>query len=362
MSTLLDFVRPTRRLTRWRWPILAASCLAVSTTFADPDVLDRPALTNENARSAVLLAVTRANGRLLAVGEHGIILRSDDDGASWEQARVPVSVTLTGVYFVTPDKGWAVGHSGVVLHTEDGGRTWVKQLDGRQAGGGVPGTEAGSSRGDQAEPLPADLPDRPLLDVYFADEDRGFAVGAYGFILATRDGGKNWIPWQDHIRDPNGRHLYCIRAMGSDLYVAGEEGALYRSSNGGETFVDVATPYRGTYFGAIPEIGGRVLVYGLRGNAYWSGDFGRSWRKIDTGTPAALTDGIVLADGTVVLVTQAGEVLFSSNKGQTFRPLAVETPSPFTGVVEARGGHLVLSGARGITTLAVPPEAHETSL
>jgi len=70
----------------------------------------------------------------------------------------------------------------------------------------------------------------------------------------------------------------------------------------------------------------------------------------------------VLADGTVVLVTQAGEVLFSSNKGQTFRPLVVETPSPFTGVVEARGGHLVLSGARGITTLAVPPEAHETSL
>jgi len=62
-----------------------------------------------------------------------VVILSDDDGATWHQAKVPVSVTLTAVSFGTPAKGWAVGHSGIVLHTEDGGETWVKQLDGIQA-------------------------------------------------------------------------------------------------------------------------------------------------------------------------------------------------------------------------------------
>jgi len=88
----------------------------------DPlDPLVYPAIQWRVPNKAVLLASTCAGKRLVAVGECGMVTLSDDDGATWRQGKVPVSVTLTAVDFATPEKGWAVGHSGVVLHTEDGG-------------------------------------------------------------------------------------------------------------------------------------------------------------------------------------------------------------------------------------------------
>jgi photosystem II stability/assembly factor-like uncharacterized protein len=329
----------------------------------EPDVLERPALISPHASGSVLLAMTRAGKRLLAVGERGIVLFSDDDAVSWQQAQVPVSVSLTNVRFVTDKKGWAVGHSGVVLHTEDGGATWVKQLDGRQAAKVVlqAAEKAAATRNDaetrrqldDAQRLLADGPDKPFFDVYFSDESHGFIVGAYGLFFMTQDGGKTWLPWQNHIDNPNGRHLYCINAIGSSLYIAGEEGTLYRSGDAGRSFIEVTTPYRGSYFGVIPLSGNKVIVYGLRGNAYWSDDGGGHWRKSETDTQATLTAGLALTDGSVVVVSQGGEVLRSTDDGRSFQVLPVVHRFPFSGVVQARNDNLILSGNRGITGIAV---------
>src|ERR1700736_1725395 len=59
----------------------------------------RPAIMVERAAYAALMDVTRAGDRMVAVGEHGIVILSDDSGRSWRQAKVPVSVTLTAVKF-----------------------------------------------------------------------------------------------------------------------------------------------------------------------------------------------------------------------------------------------------------------------
>lgn len=60
----------------------------------------RTALIANQANQAVLLgaAVTDSN-RLVAVGERGVVLLSDDGGAHWRQGVVPVSITLTAVRF-----------------------------------------------------------------------------------------------------------------------------------------------------------------------------------------------------------------------------------------------------------------------
>jgi len=330
---------------------------------AEPDVLERPALISAHASSSVLLAMTRAGKRLLAVGERGIVLFSDDDAASWQQAQVPVSVSLTNVRFVTDKKGWAVGHSGVVLHTEDGGVTWIKQLDGRQAAKAVlqVAEKAVAARDDaqtrrqldDAQRLLADGPDKPFFDVYFSDESHGYIVGAYGLFFMTQDGGKTWLPWQNHIDNPQGRHLYCINATGTSLYIAGEEGTLYHSGDGGQSFTAIATPYQGSYFGVVSLEGNKVLTYGLRGNAYWSDDGGGHWRKSETSTQATLTAGLALTDGSVVVVSQGGEVLRSTDDGRSFQVLPVTHPFPFSGVAQARNDKLILSGNRGITGITI---------
>ena len=65
----------------------------------------------------MLQAVVRAGGgrRLVAVGERGLAIHSDDDGQSWAQAEVPVGCTLTALRFADERRGWATGNLGVVL-------------------------------------------------------------------------------------------------------------------------------------------------------------------------------------------------------------------------------------------------------
>jgi len=111
-------------------------CLSQGITHAAEyvDVLDLPARLSALAINSPLSGMARAGGRVIAVGQRGHILFSDDAGRHWLQAAVPVSADLTAVNFPTTTQGWAVGNDGVVLHSNDAGATWQKQLDGRQIG------------------------------------------------------------------------------------------------------------------------------------------------------------------------------------------------------------------------------------
>lgn len=72
-----------------------------------------PAVQAGNATQATMLAAGWAGERVVAVGDHGVVLLSDDQGRQWRQARsVPLSTPLTGVSFVDARHGWAVGHWG----------------------------------------------------------------------------------------------------------------------------------------------------------------------------------------------------------------------------------------------------------
>ena len=105
---------------RYRWPKLrlVLACLAVvaMTQFATvvpaeayTDPLDLPALKMEAAQFGLLLDVERAGDRLVAVGERGHILYSENQGKDWIQADVAARAHLTAVNFINDKLGWAVG-------------------------------------------------------------------------------------------------------------------------------------------------------------------------------------------------------------------------------------------------------------
>ncbi|HJV24528.1 MAG TPA: YCF48-related protein [Aromatoleum sp.] len=321
------------------------------------DLLDLPATVNARATRALQLAVTRAGDRFVAVGERGTVLLSDDNGRSWRQAkRVPVSVALTDVHFPTPQLGWAVGHSGVVLHSADGGETWERQLDGKQAAQRVledaqqhaAEGEQGARRVREAESLVADGADKPLLSVHFADPQRGWVVGAYGLALGTADGGKSWRSLTASVPNPKGKHLYQVRGDGDHLLVAGEQGALFRSTDGGVSFQELRTPYAGTYFGVLNGRGTTLLAFGLRGNAWRSADGGATWEKVEIGQPVTIAAGSVLGDGSVVLGDESGRLMRSFDDGRSVAPVSVPPAAGLTGVAQAADGALILSGPRGL--------------
>ena len=335
--------------------------------------IDRSALMSKLASKSLLLCVTRAGKRILAAGEHGIIVYSDNNGQSWTQAKVPVSVTLTNIRFITPQKGWAVGHSGVILYSEDSGRTWNQQLDGSQAvmlmleaakakAMAEPGEQTRRALAN-AELFVQDGPDKPFLDIYFVDELRGFIVGAYNMVFHTQDGGKSWQPWLDHVQNPDGLHLYGIQPADNYLFMAGERGLFLRSADQGQTFSLLPTPYEGSYFGLLCLSRDTILIYGLKGNAFKSSDFGNTWQQIDPGVSITITAALELADGSCVLTTQSGEVLISHDHAKTFSKIDLKGEIyPLMGIAQAINGDLVLVGTRGAKVIAVSRESASANI
>jgi photosystem II stability/assembly factor-like uncharacterized protein len=337
----------------------AATAKAGPVSQAVIDALDRPAVQSAIAAHSVLLDVTRAGSRVVAVGERGVIVYSDDSGRNWRQATVPTSVSLATVRFVSASSGWAVGHSGVVLHTEDGGLHWSRQLDGKTlaqlavdaaqaelAKAGANNKDAARQLAD-AQLLVTDGPDKPFLSIYFENERTGFVVGAYGIIFHTEDAGKSWTPWMSHVDNPRGLHLYSIVSDGKNLYMAGEQGLFLRSTDGGNKFVRVETPYRGTYFTMLALNSGEVILCGMRGNAYRSTDQGKSFKQIAVPIPVSFSAAAQLADGTLLFANQAGQLLTSPDKGATIIPVPETGLPPTSGFAEAGNGMLITVGFAG---------------
>lgn len=323
------------------------------------DLLERAAQPYARAEKAVLMDIASSGDRLVAVGEQGIVLLSDDSGHQWRQAKVPVSVALTKVVFPSPKLGWAVGHSGVILHSDDQGDTWTRQLDGNQtaelerngARAEEDGSEQSKKRLRNAEFLIKDGPDKPFLDVLFVDANHGWAVGAYGLIVATEDGGLTWRSLMGKTDNPKGLHFYRIVAQGEQLFIVGEQGLVLRSDDHGQSFARVETPYKGSLFGISNGVPGTVLTYGLRGHAFRSDDAGGDWTQVILDQTTTLTADTRLRDGSVLLSDETGRVLRSTDGARSFTPLKVLAQGYVAGLIEAADGGLVIVGVRGVSRI-----------
>jgi photosystem II stability/assembly factor-like uncharacterized protein len=354
--------------------LLLAGCLtvvgsglpAIVLGAAVKDVLNRPALKVEDPAQSVLIDVARADRRLVAVGERGIIIYSDDAGDTWHQADVPVSATLTAIAFPTAEQGWAVGHSGVVLHTTDSGQTWRRKLDGaaaaRMALESARGVVARSKLQEKtarrmvrnAELLVADGPDKPFLDLYFKNERDGIVVGSYGLIFSTPDGGETWNCLMDRLDNPGGLNLYAIRGFDNTIYISGEQGLFYISGDNGRSFDKIKTPYAGTYFDLSVTSSGHVVIVGLRGNAYWSTNPVDTFKPTQVPVPVSFTAAGQLDKGTMIFANQAGMLLESQDQGRTMQVIQVPRMAPISSFIPIGDGHLLTVGFGGVARVQLP--------
>lgn len=320
------------------------------------DVLDTPAQKSALATRAPLTALARAGQRVVAVGQRGHVLLSDDAGKSWQQAEVPVSADLVAVHFPTATAGWAVGHDGVVLHSADAGKTWTRQLDGRGLGDVLVAHYTRSSTGDsdkwlaEARRFATQGAENPFLDVWFDDARNGTIVGAFGLVLRTADGGKSWEPLLHAADNPKALHLYAVRRIGADLFIAGEQGTALKLDPKSGRFSALHLPYKGTLFGLVGKEG-VVLAHGLRGNVVRSADGGGHWTSVATGVGVGLTASTLDERGRLIIVSQAGHVLVSRDDGASFAPAKVERPFPAAAVVGGGAGTLIVAGPRGVQNL-----------
>lgn len=281
------------------------------------------------ADKAMVIAATTVGGRIIAVGERGGVLLSDDGGKTYRQARtVPTRATLTAVSFVDKNRGWAVGHWGVILATNDGGETWQLQRDDRSV-------------------------DQPLFTVWFKDAQHGFAAGLWSLLLTTADGGKTWQ--RSSIAAPGAsggkadRNLFQVFADRNDgLFITAERGAVLRSKDFGKSWQELHTGAKGTLWTGCVLQSGVILVGGLQGKIYRSVDGGESWAAITSGTKSSITGFAQMPDGSVIAVGLDGVILESRDDGVTYRLETRPDRVALTAVVAGSDGRPLYFSARGV--------------
>lgn len=261
----------------------------VRAEYIDP--IDIPATKSEISHQALHLDIATSKNRIISVGEHGIILFSDDQGETWAQASVPSSAQLNAIHIHNSTHGWAVGEDKVILKTIDSGTTWVHKYDARDA----------------------DLKG-PLLDVWFKDNKEGFAVGVYNTLLHTNDGGETWKNAQSNIDNEDEWHLFAIAAnLNGGIYISSETGLVFRSQDQGNTFIPIETGHEGSFHGVLtqPSLNNRenVLVFGVGGTLMFSSDNGDQWESINTGTRSGLSGGIWLNPQTALITVADGSFI-----------------------------------------------------
>ena len=272
-------------------------------------------------RTTLFLDAHATEERIIAVGERGTLCLSDDDGATWRQVVVPTKATLTGLFFLDQESGWAVGHQTTVLRTVDGGMSWEEAYTGLRESD-------------------------PLFDIWFRDSKYGFAIGAFGLLLTTEDGGDSWKYGRI---DEEELHLYGISGGKDGVpYVVGERGEIYRLTEGTNEWPRFPSPYEGSLFGLFFLKRGSSVLFGLNGHLFFREGRTSSWTEIEAGVNESFFGGQPLRGGGVVLGGRRGTLLLFSDMREAPKNLSNESYGNVTAVVEAESGSLLVFGDRGV--------------
>lgn len=328
-------------------------------SFTDP--LHASAVISATPAIEPMLAISRAGKHLVAVGARGVVIVSNDVGTDWTQAVVPVQSDLVAVQFLNARDGWACGHDGVVLHTSNGGHTWIKQLDGVKAR-----VEFESyyrqRRENGGNSVAANLhevhlnydsgPWLPWLGVLFVSQKVGYIAGSFGNIAMTSNGGKTWRPWFSHIDNPKFLNLNAIQLVGGAIYIAGEQGEIYKLDTKNKKFVSRPTGYLGSLFGVTGTK--KVLIaFGMQGSIYRSKNRGKTWTKSIDPSKSSIMNGVVLQDGQIILVNLDGELLVSRDSGKVFYVMKHVQSTPLSDLISIGKTRIVLTGLNGVKDVAI---------
>lgn len=290
--------------------------------YAPGALAQAPTLPSSNI-TGLITSADRHENLLIAAGEHGQIFFSQDRGGHWQQATSPTTVLITAIHIQDAQTSWAVGHDATILRSDDSAQTW--QI---------------------VHSAPED--ETPLLDIHFIDHQRGYAIGGYGKFLETLDGGKTWQVRL--ISEEQDLHLNRLIQLASGrLLIAAERGAYYLSDDAGATWRSMASPYQGSFFGALESNKNNVLLFGLRGHLFASTDQGEQWQAISTNTNALLTNGLITTAGDCYLSGMEGALLYSARcNGDNIKLMQQPDRGGITSLLEGEQGELLLFGEFGM--------------
>ncbi len=277
-----------------------------------------------NVRRIQFNDLTAVNDRLVAVGERGTIVVSENNGKTWQVTHRDddVPVTLTNITALTDSLLLAVGHDSVILRSEDGGLNWELIMRDGETG-------------------------EPLMGAWSADGKHIFAYGSFGKFLISDDAGKTFTPQELPLF---GEHLSAMDGDTGDVRImVGEMGLVLRSLDGGTTWDKLDPFYQGSLFGVAHLNGTRWIAYGMRGHVFFTDDNGEQWKQVNSGSELPLY-GHALSDNgkQMVIVGTAGILISLNDQGQLIKANNVSGLGTLTSAVILPSGNIIVAGQRGL--------------
>jgi photosystem II stability/assembly factor-like uncharacterized protein len=346
------------------------------------------------------------------VGDNGnVIISSTDGGATWTSYAMPSMTSgLSGVDFITATTGWVVGREGI-YHTTDGGKSWVLQKNASYvnkvkfvdtnhgwavAGSGTSGTiyrtsDGGttwisdsfgkgasdvdfvdSSKGWIVEYIstggiyatsnggttwgPQPTPANYLRSIAFGDANTGWAVGNFGKIVNTTNGGGSWAAQTSGVS----AHLNAVAALDASFaWIVGDGGKILHTSNGGATWNrQNSDPITSSGFSSVDFVSsttgwvvGRSIVQTTDGGTTWTvqvsgltGGMGSDIDFVDS------LNGWAVASGSQILHTADGGTTWTNqNSNGASQLLGVSFINATTGWTVGCGGAIRYTADGGTT-------------
>lgn len=194
--------------------------------------------------------------------------------------------------------------------------------------------------------------DQPIFTVWFADAQHGVVAGLFSLLMVTDDAGQTWtnvkLPVASDKVKSDLNLFQLFSAKGGDVWLAAEQGMVYHSADQGHSWDVVATGNIGTFWSGVVLADGSLLVGGLEGKMFKSTDHGKTWKLNANELKSSITSLLQLPNGDVLALALDGISGVSKDGGEHFELRPVLDSRSFTAAVVNDKNQAVLFTEHGI--------------
>ena len=267
-------------------------------------------------------APSSVSGLFMAVGSSGKILKSTDNGSSWDIANCQFATNLADVTFGN-NTFVAVFDNGTIIRSTDNGSSfsiisYVEDWNGvtfgnttfvgvGDSGRIVRSTDNASSWNDSNSGI-----SQKLNGVTFGN-NTFVAVAQSGKIVRSTDNGTSW----DNATSPIATNIQGV-TFGNNTFVAvGDSEKIVRSTDNGTSFDNATSTITSINLNGVTFGNNTFVAVGLSGKIMRSTDNGSNWN--DSTSPITThIQGVTFGNNTFVAVGSGGKIVRSTDNGTSF--------------------------------------------
>jgi photosystem II stability/assembly factor-like uncharacterized protein len=216
-------------------------------------------------------------------GLNGLVFKTTNGGNNWNPVSIGTTSSITSLYFISHNTGWAVTDAGNIYKTTTGGSFTLQQS----------GTTTG------------------LNSVCFINNNTGYTTGKFGTLLYTTNSGSQWIQRNQTITNNT---LFSSCFINSQTGWVGGDNFLAKTINGGDNWSQYTISIPNTSINSIYFVNQNTgYAGGSYGPVYKTTDCGLNWFNygVQSSYPSAFvhfvdSDVGWLANGKVLKTTNGG--------------------------------------------------------